>query len=139
MSPAAPRSTPVATCHFERTVHTTTGKGGSVEKAYSISREEAKVGSLDRSIPTARSGEDLLSKEVLNMPDWAQGNATTFFRAAEQHERVKAPPPHSSRLDSGLLMAIGLGELRRLVEILQTSADDLTGLSSDPGDIPEAR
>jgi transcriptional regulator with XRE-family HTH domain len=50
--------------------------------------------------------------------------------------RIGVPSPHLSRLELGRSVAIGLEELRRLVEVLDTTADYLLGLSDDPGEIP---
>jgi transcriptional regulator with XRE-family HTH domain len=51
--------------------------------------------------------------------------------------RIDSYPVRISKLESGKYASIGIGELRKLVKALQTSADYLLGLSSDPGEIPE--
>jgi transcriptional regulator with XRE-family HTH domain len=52
-------------------------------------------------------------------------------------DQLGMPVAHLSRLELGGNLTISLGELRRFVEALKTSADYLLGLSDDPGEIPE--
>ena len=54
-------------------------------------------------------------------------------------ERIGVPATHLSRLEGGYMLTVGVGELLRLIDVLQTSADYLLGLSNEPGEIPEKR
>jgi transcriptional regulator with XRE-family HTH domain len=57
----------------------------------------------------------------------------------ELAERIQVPPTHLSRLEGGYILTVGILELQRLLEVLQTSTDYLLGLSNDPGEIPPKR
>jgi transcriptional regulator with XRE-family HTH domain len=54
-------------------------------------------------------------------------------------ERIGVPPTHLSRLEGGYILTVGIGELRRLLDVLETSPAYLLGLSTDPGEIPAKR
>lgn len=53
-------------------------------------------------------------------------------------ERLGVPATHISKLEAGLYVGIEVAEIHHLIEALLTSADYLLGISSDPGEIPEA-
>ena len=41
-------------------------------------------------------------------------------------ERIAVPPTHLSRMEGGYILTVGIGELLRLVEVLQTSPADIS-------------
>lgn len=87
----------MATPHFERTTHKHGNKKSAMQKVQYISREgaysprdvptQARVDHLDLQPGGERLRDDLIHKEVHNLPSWAHDNAVTFFAAAEEYER----------------------------------------------------
>jgi hypothetical protein len=79
----------VAHLHFKRTVYKSGGSKAKARVEY-MTRGEAKDLHADRQLRYIGRGdrEDLVYTQSRNLPAWADGNALTYFRAAEQYERA---------------------------------------------------
>jgi hypothetical protein len=79
----------VAHLHFRRTVYKSGGKAAKDRVEY-LTRETATDLRADRQLRYIGRAdrEDLVYTQTRNLPAWAEGNALTYFRAAEQYERA---------------------------------------------------
>jgi hypothetical protein len=79
----------LAHLHFKRTVYKSGGNKASARLEYITGRTVRARDLADRQLRYIREGrEDLVVEETRNLPAWAAGNPHTYFRAAEQYERL---------------------------------------------------
>jgi hypothetical protein len=85
----------MAHLHFRRTVYKAGSTAASSRLEYVTGRKVTEQDAASRQIRYQQEGrEDLVGEGTRNLPDWAQGNPHTYFRAAEQYERQS---PHDSQ------------------------------------------
>src|SRR5262245_40280651 len=113
----------MAHLHFKRTVYKSGGKQAAARVRY-ITRETAQAPSslAERQVRyrSQEGREDLVYTRSRNLPDWAQGRAHAYFRAAEKYERVngnafeewKMTLPHALRRGENMAL------MRDLVEVI---------------------
>lgn len=74
--------------HFARTVYKAGSVAASARLEYITGQRALQQDRGTRQIRYQKEGrEDLVEEGTRNLPDWAQGNPYTYFRAAEQYER----------------------------------------------------
>jgi hypothetical protein len=76
----------MAHLHFRRTVYKSGGTKAAGRLAYITGEREQPSSAEEQLAYVAGQREDLVFTETHNLPAWAAGNPTVFFRAAEQYE-----------------------------------------------------
>lgn len=76
----------MAHLHFRRMVYKSGGRAAAGRIAYITGAREPSSSAEQQLAYIAGTREDLVFTQTRNLPAWAEGNATTFFRAAEAYE-----------------------------------------------------
>lgn len=80
----------MAHIHFRRTVYKSGGSKARDRVDYITRQERPEESRAERQLRYIKQPgrEDLVYTRTRNLPDWAAGNPTTYFQAAEQYERA---------------------------------------------------
>jgi len=77
----------MAHLHFKRTPYRSGGGKASQRIEYITRQPERELSAAERQLRYVREGrEDLVYERSRNLPDWAEDNPHTYFRAAERYE-----------------------------------------------------